>query len=275
MVNQKPLLITVAPNGARKSKQDHPALPISPQELAQTAVECSEAGAAMIHLHVRDPDGRHSILPRHYAPALEAVQNAVGDSMIIQVTSESAGVYNRHQQEEAIRTLMPSHVSVGLRELVPDEDAYDDAARLFSDLLSNGTLIQYILYDLTDLKYFKALVRKGVIPGNRHFVLLVLGRYDVNKAQANTLKAMLCEVTPEMEWMCCAFGPRELAVMQEVTRLGGHVRVGFENNTQLPDGRTVANNSELVHEVAEEAKKQQRQLAAADWLRRLQQELTS
>jgi uncharacterized protein (DUF849 family) len=52
------VILAVAPNGARKTKADHPALPMTPEEIAMTAAACHEAGAAMIHLHVRDPDGQ-------------------------------------------------------------------------------------------------------------------------------------------------------------------------------------------------------------------------
>ena len=82
-----------APNGARKTKADHPALPITPKELAATASDCLDAGASMIHLHVRDAQGRHSLDAELYRTAMSAIRRAVGDQLVIQVTSEAAGVY--------------------------------------------------------------------------------------------------------------------------------------------------------------------------------------
>lgn len=274
MDNPTPLLITVAPNGARKSKLDHPALPITPAELAYTAVACLDAGAAMLHLHVRDAEGRHSILAEHYAPAIDAIAAAVGDRLVLQVTSESAGIYDRHQQIQAIRSLMPEQVSIGLRELVPDVNAYDDAARLFADLDANGSLVQYILYDLNDVQHFHTLIAKGVIPRQRNLVLLVLGRYGQKPAALNELADYVPQHMGNMPWMCCAFGANELPIMAQVITAGGHVRVGFENNTQFASGRTVQNNQALVASVAMEACMQGRELADATWVRRLQCELT-
>ena len=81
-------MIAVAPNGARKQKADHPALPLSSAELAETAMQCRDAGACMIHLHVRDARGRHSLDTDAYRQAITAVRDAVGPDMIIQITTE-------------------------------------------------------------------------------------------------------------------------------------------------------------------------------------------
>ena len=83
----EPLVVAVAPNGARKSQQDHPALPITPEEIAREAAACAEAGAAMLHLHVRDAQGRHSLDVEAYRTAIAAVRRAVGQRMILQVTT--------------------------------------------------------------------------------------------------------------------------------------------------------------------------------------------
>ncbi len=82
----RPLIITVAPNGAYKQAVDHPALPLTTQSLAQTAKQCLEAGAAMLHLHIRDAQGRHSLDLQGYQDAIAAVRAAVGQEMVLQVT---------------------------------------------------------------------------------------------------------------------------------------------------------------------------------------------
>jgi uncharacterized protein (DUF849 family) len=81
----------VAPNGARKTKADHPALPIGPAELAATAAACRDAGAAAIHLHVRDEAGGHSLDAGRYREATAEVRAAIGEAMIVQITTEAVG----------------------------------------------------------------------------------------------------------------------------------------------------------------------------------------
>jgi len=263
MPDSAAMLIAVAPNGARRNKADHPALPISPAELALTARKCLDAGAAMMHLHVRDPLGKHSIASEYYRPAIDAIRSATGTDMLIQVTSEAAGVYNRHQQMAAILELMPDSVSIALRELVPDADAEEQAHGFFKRLDEAGALIQYILYSPEDVMHYQRLCASGVIPGQRHFLLFVLGRYSQTLAQVEELDQFVSSHNGQANWMCCAFGKHEQAIMLRAAQLGGHARVGFENNLQLPDGSLADDNCALVKQVAENALKAGRTLASA------------
>src|ERR1700686_4246814 len=84
------------PGGAewgRKPKADHPALPMTADELARTAAECLERGASMMHLHVRDRDGRHLLDAEAYRTAIARICQEVGDRLVLQITSESVGSY--------------------------------------------------------------------------------------------------------------------------------------------------------------------------------------
>ena len=114
-----PLMIAVAPNGARKTKQDHPALPTSAQELAATARECREAGACMIHLHVRDKKNGHTLDPILYEEAIRAIRNEVKDGLILQITTEAVGIYNAGEQIEVVKAVRPEAASIALREFCP------------------------------------------------------------------------------------------------------------------------------------------------------------
>ena len=84
-------------------KKDHPALPIGPEELAATAAACLEAGAAMIHVHVRDRDGGHLLDADAYREATNAIRDAVGDRLVIQITSEAVGRYKPAEQMAVVR----------------------------------------------------------------------------------------------------------------------------------------------------------------------------
>jgi len=263
------MLIAVAPNGARKTKADHPAIPITPAELAQTAQGCLEAGAAMIHLHVRDEQGRHTILPRYYEPALQAIEDAVGDRMIAQVTSEAAGIYRREDQVRAIRDLMPNCVSLAIRELIPDESAWDDAQRLMTELADHDSLVQFIVYTPEEVAAYYELIERGVIPGQPALLLFVLGRYSETLATADDLAPYIEANRGNHRWMCCAFGHHEQAIMVEVAQRGGHARVGFENNLFLSEDRRATSNRELVAAVRESARAAGRTIATAAEARRL------
>ncbi len=270
-----PALVFVAPNGARKVKTDHPAVPLSPADLAQCATDCLAAGAAMIHLHVREPDGRHSIAPELYRPAIAAVRAAVGDRMIIQCTSEAAGIYQAPAQIAAMRELMPEACSLGIREIVPDAGHEAAAADFLAHMHKAGTLLQYILYSADDLVRFRDLVQRGIVPGERHFVLFVLGRYTAGQqsSPADLLPFLQLWQPAWGEFAVCAFGKLEGACAVAALALGGHARIGFENNTLLADGSSAPDNAALVRQAVLGAPFAGRALADADaaraWMRAL------
>ena len=241
-----PVLICIAPNGARKTKKDHPQLPVTPLELARTAVACAEEGAGMIHLHVRDNKSRHTLAPEYYLPSIKEVEAAVGDKMLLQVTSEAAGMYTTSSQIDLMEQLAPHCLSCGLREFVKGKEGFARAEKFFSQLHRAGTLIQYILYSPEDVKWYEQLCAQGVIPGKSHFLLFVLGHYGDDARGSHDLLNYLKPLRRKSRWMACAFGRNEQSVMRDAVALGGHVRVGFENNLQLPDGSLAQDNAEMV-----------------------------
>lgn len=250
--DRTPVIVAVAPNGARKTKADHPALPITAEEIAATATACRDAGAAMIHLHVRDRDGRHSLDVDTYRAATAAVRAAVGRDLVVQATSEAAGRYRPKEQMQMVRDLKPEAVSLAVREIVPDEAAEPAAAAFLAWVRSEGIRPQYILYSDDDLRRFDDLIARGVVPGERQLVLFVLGRYTRGQtSEPRDLVPFLAANSHHHLWSVCAFGPRETACAVAAAALGGHVRVGFENNLHLPDGSLAADNAALVTAVAE------------------------
>ncbi len=269
MSTGEPLVIAAAPNGARKTPRDHPAVPVTADQLADTAANCQQAGAAMFHLHVRDAEGRHSLDPRHYARAIDAIRARVGDRLVIQATSESGGVYGAREQLDAMRALEPESVSLAVREAIGRSADEPAAAEFLAWARRQGVAVQYILYDLQDLARYHDLVARGVIPGERHWLLFVLGSYAQGRDAQPT--ELLTFVDPDWPgatpWMVCAFGPREAACALTAAGLGGQVRVGFENNLHLPDGSTAPDNAALVANVATGARALGREPASADALR--------
>lgn len=269
-MTMEPLVITVAPNGARRTRADHPALPITPEELASTARACLEAGAAMLHLHVRDRQERHTLDAEAYRRAIDAVREAVGERLIIQVTTEAVGQYSSAEQMALVRELRPEAVSLALREIVPDPSAEDEVGAFFAWLAEEPILPQLILYTLEDLECYQELRDRGVLPDRGHSLLLVLGRYATEQeATPQDLLPLLSARDDAMPWAACAFGPREHACCSAAAALGGHVRVGFENNLALRTGGTAPDNAALVRQMRELADALGRPVADADAARAL------
>ncbi len=258
------LILTVAPNGARRGHADHPALPITPDQIGRCAAACADAGAAMIHLHVRDGDGRHTLDADAYRAAIEAVKREAGERLVIQMTSEAVGMYEPAQQMAMVRALRPEAVSLAVRELVPQGGDEREAAKFFAWLAAERVLAQFILYSDDDVRRFDDLAARGIVADSQRFVLFVLGRYSVGqRSSPGDLLPFLAANRRGYTWAVCAFGAREAACVLAAAALGGHGRVGFENNLTLPDGRVAPDNAALVAVVADGARAMGRPLADA------------
>ncbi len=261
MTDVPPLIVTVAPNGARKSRSDHPAIPLSPPELADSAQQCLEAGAAMIHLHVRGEHNEHSLDVGRYREAISAIRARVGPGLIIQATTEAVGVYTPVQQMAMVRELKPEAVSLAVRELCPIDEAVDEAAQFFEWLWREKISPQYILYSVADVLHFQALRERGVIPGDCPSVLFVLGTYGEENSSPEQLQPLLQTMGEEVVWSACAFGTGEADCMARAAGLGGHCRVGFENNMHLVSGEIAPDNAALIIQLG---KKLERRFATVE-----------
>lgn len=248
MTAMRPISIAVAPNGGRKTHADHPALPMTAAELARVAGLCLEAGANMIHIHVRNGDGRHLLDADAYRAAISSIRKVVGDGLVIQITSESLGVYAPAQQMQVVRDVRPESVSLALRELLPGAHGEVGFNAFLHWLRRENVAPQFILYSPDEATRLAQLQARGVVPFERLSVLYVLGRYTAGQtSDPGDLLPFLGEAMPRFaHWSTCAFGGREAACVVAGALLGGNVRVGFENNLLMPDRRIARGNEELV-----------------------------
>ena len=261
-----PLILANAPNGATRTKADHPALPITAAEIARTAAEIAEAGAALIHVHVRDADGRHLLDAEAYRAVTAAIRIEVGERLVVQITSEAAGRYAAPEQMAVVRETRPEAVSLALREIVPDAAAEAAAAAFFAWARRERVLLQIILYEPAEVIRYAELKARGVFGEGGDFPLFVLGRYTPGQvsAPADLLPFLAVAGEGVPLWSICAFGPRENACALAAAALGGHVRVGFENSLLAPDGRPAESNAAQIRRAAEGARLLGRPLADAD-----------
>ncbi|MGE0239077.1 MAG: 3-keto-5-aminohexanoate cleavage protein [Parvibaculaceae bacterium] len=245
--------IAIAPNGGRRTKTDHPALPLSAAELARCATECLAAGAGMIHVHVRKPDGSHLLDAAAFRNVIAAIGAAVGTRMVVQITTESLGLYTPREQIAVLEAVRPEAASLALRELAPDAAAEAGFFRALHWMRRENVMPQIILYDPAEARRLSAMIARGDLPWPDVPVLYVLGRYTAS--QTSRPEDLLPFLAPDMprfaHWSVCAFGRHEAACVTTAALLGGHVRVGFENNLLLPDGTVAPSNAALVRSVAD------------------------
>lgn len=248
----RPVLIIAAPNGARKTKKDHPALPISIEDTVSEAARCYQAGAAMLHAHVRDDAEKHCLDIPRYRELQRLMKQHVPD-MLFQMTTESVGIYTPQQQAECLFALQPAYASIALREICGSGDEKDTAFGLdvFRRAADNNIHIQHILYDSSDMMKLKQLTEAGKLPQGGVHAKLVLGKYNPGFVSdpAELDSFLECGTDWLSSWTLCAFGPKERDSMLYAIANGGYARVGFENNLYLADGSLAPNTAALISQL--------------------------
>lgn len=236
--------LTVAPNGARRGREDHPELPVTQDQIVETAVACRKAGAHGIHLHVRDVVGTHSLDGGRYRDTMAAVAAAAPD-LAIQITTESAGRFSVAEQLSCLDVLRPTSASVSVREMARDPIL---AARAYALCAAEQTQVQHILYGPSCIDQLSRWYKDGTVPGQMRDVIFVLGQYLPQVlAQPKDLQGFLTATADlGLNWSICAFGRNEQACLLEAIVAGGDVRIGFENNIETPEGDLLPDNAASV-----------------------------
>lgn len=238
--------IMVAPNGARRTRAEHPALPVTTAQIIQTAIACHTAGADGLHLHVRDNEGVHTLDAGRYLEALDGLSSALPD-MPVQITTEAAGLFDVEAQLACLGAVKPSWASISLREIARTPALAD---RVYGTCAANGTKLQHIVYDPSDMALLRDWLSCGIVRSDQTDMIFVLGRYTDGQTSApSDLRPFLQANNNDARWMACAFGQNEHACLIEAAQHGGDLRVGFENNMLDKDGRPYPDNAASVHAV--------------------------
>ena len=245
--------LMVAPNGARLGKGDHPAIPVTLDEIVVTARECHVAGADGLHLHLRDEDGAHILDSGRYREAVEELSRAV-PGMAVQITTEAVGKYTSAHQRAVALTSGASLVSTSIREIMADTDG-ETARRFFEEARDASISLQIILYDLGDLELLRSVLTQQMFFDPGFQILFVLGRYSAGQeSHPDDLLPFTAWMDTHgwrPDWAVCAFGRGETTCLEHSHKLGGKLRVGFENSLWGRDGRLARDNAQRVREVAE------------------------
>lgn len=240
--------LMVAPNGARKTKKDHPALPVTIDETVQTAKACFKAGADGLHAHLRDENQKH-ILDAGLYKELITELNGAAPNMQIQITTEAVGLYPPSAQIELVKQVRPKSVSIAIKEVLAKGDQ-KAAAALYLWAQENGVAVQHILYDTNDLAALFHLCVDFKINRENIQLLFVLGRYTNDQQSDPSMLPpflhRLAEIEMKADWALCAFGQGETDCLVHAHQMGGKMRIGFENNMLNPDGTLAKDNAARV-----------------------------
>ena len=160
--------------------------------------------------------------------------------------------------------------SVCLKEMTLNFTDLDFAKRFYYWTVEAGIHIQHILFSNQELAQFFKLKQSGIIPASHRCVLFVLGRYAIGfQSDPADLNPFIASDLAGLDWFVCAFGAKEQACVSTAINQGGHARVGFENNLQLPGGEIASSTSELVGELSVAILATDRPIASSEQARQI------
>ena len=249
----QPCIITVAITGAVPRKKDNPAVPISTAEQVESTHAAFEAGASLVHIHVRDEQESPSSDPQRFALVQEGVKKHC-PGIIIQFSTGGRG--READQRGSMLHLVPDMASLATGSVNFPGMIYENHPELI-DQLAGNMLKQHIkpeveIFDLSMLYSAAALVERGLIKAPVH-VQFVMGVPNALPPRREILEfevAQLSTVMPDATWTAAGVGRGQLEVNHWALEMGGHCRTGLEDNLRFDKSRLAQSNAELVGRVA-------------------------
>jgi len=264
MTNSAPVIITVAITGAIPRKKDCPGLPVTVSEQIEETHKAYEAGAALVHLHVRKPDESPSSDPDQFAKVQEGIKKHCPD-MIIQFSTGGRG------QDQALRGAMlfhrPDMASLATGSVNFPHGIYENPPT-FVDGLANEMNKYDIkpeieVFDMAMLYSAADLIKRGLLkaPAHVQFVMGVPNAMPAKRSILEFLVSELKEIMPDATWTAAGIARHQLTVNEWALEMGGHARTGLEDNIKYDQTRVAKDNAELVSRVAELAAQYNRPVA--------------
>ena len=248
------LLITLAPTGAETSKADCPQLPTTLEELVDTARRCEAAGAAMIHVHIRDDKHQPSLDPGRLAATVEALREQT--DLVVQL-STGGSVHDPLDARLKVLDAEPDSCSLTMGTTNFGDDVFSNPWPFITELYrlsqEREVVPEFELFDLGHVAALRRLLDKFGLPyGGRVHVDLVMGVPGGMPGTADALVAAVAALPEAVtSWSATGIGRSTLAVALASLSKGGHLRVGMEDVLTLAKGVPVEHNEQLVSRVVE------------------------
>lgn len=263
------LIITAALTGAEVTREQHPGLPISAEEIAQAAYECAQAGASIVHVHARNPDGSSTQDKAAYQAIISAIQARC--NVIVQVSTGGA-VGMTAAERLAPVTLKPEMATLSMGTVNFGGDVFmnhpSDMQEFAQAMQTHGVKPELEIFDSGMLATANRWIDKGLLTGPQHFDF-VLGIPGGMAGQPEALMYLVSQLKRDCTWTVAGIGAAQLQLGTLAIVLGGHVRVGFEDNLFYRKGELASSNAQLVARMARISAELNRPVATPDEARAL------
>ena len=260
-----PTIISCAVSGNITTLKQHPGLPCMPEQIADACLGAARAGAAIAHIHVRHADGRPSMELAHYREVVERIRASSTDVIINlttgpgqrfvpseadpSVAAPGTTLTTPERRMEHIVALRPEICSLDLNTMFSGSSVVINTprnVRIMAALAREaGTLPELEVFDSGDIHLARDLITEGVLPSPSLFQIVLGVKYGANASSA-TLAYLRSLLPADANWAAFGTGRNEYPMLMQAWLLGGHVRVGLEDNVYLSKGVLAPDNAALV-----------------------------
>jgi uncharacterized protein (DUF849 family) len=263
-------IITCAVTGSSSNFRSNPAVPVTPEQIAVSCIEAAAAGAAMVHIHVRDPQtGAPSTEMAHYSEVVDRIRDA-GSDVIVNLTTGYGARFvpsgdDVRVADPACNFTTPTARTAHITELRPEVCSLDVATFNFGNdaflntpaivtemaksIVAAGVLPELEVFEVGHLRLARHLIETGVLPAPGHFQFC-LGIDWAMPATAAAIDFMRELLPPGATWSAFGIGRHQFPMVAAAVTAGGHVRVGLEDNLYLSRGVMASSNAALVERAA-------------------------
>ena len=257
------VIISCAVTGSGDTAKKHPELPITPKQIAEAAIEAAKEGAAIAHMHVREPDGKPSRKLEYYKEVADRIRSSDTD-VVINFTTGMGGDFEVGEGKDPLNPIGPNTDMVHaldrlehVEELLPEICTLDCGSLNFGDtnMLFVHTPIQLRAaakkmeaFEMGHLWFANQLYKEGLVDGPPMYQIC-LGIPWGSPADTSSMKVMADMIPSEGIWAGFGIGRHQMPMAAQAVILGGNVRVGLEDNLYLKKG-VLASNGQLVEKAA-------------------------
>ncbi|HWQ60856.1 MAG TPA: 3-keto-5-aminohexanoate cleavage protein [Negativicutes bacterium] len=263
------LIITIAPTGNVPTREMTPHVPITAEEIAATALECCRAGASVCHIHARDDEGKPTHL-RSYFQAIMKAMDATGTPIIRQISTGARAGKTPEDRAQAL-DLKPdsASLSTGSSNFPNSANVNDPPLIRFlaKTMLEHNIKPELEIFDTAMIQNALDLKKEGLLKDPLQFNL-VMGVKGSQPATAKNMFHLVESLPPDCVWSVSIVGQAHVSLSTIAIALGGHVRVGLEDNIYYTKG-VLATNLALIKRVADIAKAFGREIATPEDARRI------
>ncbi|MBE6306302.1 MAG: 3-keto-5-aminohexanoate cleavage protein [Bacteroidaceae bacterium] len=259
------LIITAAICGAEVTKEQNPAVPYTVEEIVREAKSAVDAGAAIVHLHVREDDGTPTQSKARFKECIDAIYEVCPDVIIIPSTGGAVGM----SAEERLQPteLFPEMATLDCGTCNFGDDVFENTMPMMRDfgkrMIENNIKPEYECFEMGHLDTVLNMAKKGQVPGAPMQFNFVLGVPGCTPATVQNLAWLVNAIPAGSTWTATGIGRHAFTLAAHAIAMGGNVRVGFEDNLNLERGVPAKSNGELVAKVVRIAKELGREIATS------------